>query len=154
MTRAATTNLLAAAPLLLCILTTGVVVGSSACTVPTGGKVVQTVLDVGDAVCEVLTANDIGGDKVQLICKYVDAADKTSHVFMATVPQEQAARMGIFTPAMLAKRSAVAPVASATMSDASSAVLAAPSAMPSASVSATPKATTPVLPKASASVKK
>jgi len=50
----------------------------------------------------VLTANDVGGDKVKLVCKYIDAADKTSHVFMATVPREQAVRMGLVQPALAA----------------------------------------------------
>ena len=87
-------NVLPALPLVISLLTAGIVVGSSACTVPTG-KVAQTVLDVGDAVCEVLTANDLGGNTVKIVCKYIDAADKTSHVFMATVPREQAVRMGL-----------------------------------------------------------
>ena len=109
-------NVLPALPLLISLLTTGIVVGSSACSATPAGKVAQTVLDVGDAVCEVLTANDIGGDKVQLICKYIDAADKTAHVFMATVPREQAVRMGLLPPAAV---SAASPAASTAPSAAS-----------------------------------
>ena len=56
---------------------------TSAC-VPAGGAV-RTILDVGDAVCETLLAEDVGGDKVRLVCKYVDKADSVARIFMATV---------------------------------------------------------------------
>jgi hypothetical protein len=104
-------NVLPAVPLVVSLLTVGIVMGSSACTGTPGGKVVQTVLDVSDAVCEVLTANDIGGGTVKIVCKYIDAADKNAHVFMATVPREQAVRMGLMPPARMLASSASASAA-------------------------------------------
>lgn len=116
MTNPVRQTLLAAAPLVLSLLTAGSVLATApGCTsagVGKGVQVGQTVLDVGDAICDALTANDIGGDKVQIVCKYITTADSVAHVFIATVPQSQAAKMGIYTPKMLAAKSVCPPAPS------------------------------------------
>lgn len=79
-------------------LTTGF--GLTAASTATAGcaemkPITKTVLDGGDAICEALIDNGLAGEKVTLVCEYVDKADGLSHVFLMRVPREHVEKMGL-----------------------------------------------------------
>ena len=72
----------------------------------TGGK----ALDIGDTICDAIESEL--PDKLRVLCRYIDAADKTSHVFLATVPKADAAKFGVRAPCSPAPAASAAPSSS------------------------------------------
>ena len=136
-------NLIGVAPLLIALAASSAAIASAPGCGVNAGKIVQTVLDVGDAVCQTLVANDLAADQVQIECKYINAADGVAHIFIAKVPTEQASRMGIVTPRVMALRGAALPPCAAAAEASASASAAPTSAAPTAKASGpSPKAST------------